>query len=106
MKPSRRRLIQFAVPAMAVAQTASSRKLNIVCVGGHPDDPESGCGGALALYAGAGHAVTVIYLTRGEGTGGAPLYSRGSLASTSRMNSCSAWRSAWSHFTTTKYRPR
>jgi LmbE family N-acetylglucosaminyl deacetylase len=40
--------------------------MNIVCVGGHPDDPESGCGGTLALYAGLGHAVTVIYLTRGE----------------------------------------
>jgi N-acetylglucosamine malate deacetylase 1 len=40
--------------------------LNIVCVGAHPDDPESGCGGTLARYAAAGHRVTVIYLTRGE----------------------------------------
>jgi len=40
--------------------------MSIVCVGGHPNDPESGCGGTLALYAGLGHAVTVIYLTRGE----------------------------------------
>src|ERR1035441_4508621 len=32
----------------------------------HPDDPESGCGGTLARYAAQGHAVTVIYLTRGE----------------------------------------
>jgi LmbE family N-acetylglucosaminyl deacetylase len=54
------------VPALAAAQTASDRKLNIVCVGGHPDDPESGCGGTLALYSSLGHAVTVIYLTRGE----------------------------------------
>jgi len=43
-----------------------SRPLRIVCVGAHPDDPESGCGGTLARYAAAGHAVTVIYLTRGE----------------------------------------
>jgi LmbE family N-acetylglucosaminyl deacetylase len=35
-------------------------------VGGHPDDPESGCGGTLARYTALGHAVTVIYLTRGE----------------------------------------
>src|SRR5438128_1960936 len=48
----------------AVADAASS--LKIVCVGAHPDDPESGSGGTLARYTTAGHAVTVIYLTRGE----------------------------------------
>jgi LmbE family N-acetylglucosaminyl deacetylase len=42
------------------------RALKVVCVGGHPDDPESGCAGTLARYVVAGHAVTVIYLTRGE----------------------------------------
>ena len=40
--------------------------LKIVCVGGHPDDPESGCGGTLAKFAKAGHTVTIIYLTTGE----------------------------------------
>src|SRR5579862_9356121 len=45
----------------------AQRRLKIVCVGAHPDDPESGCGGTLARYAEAGHSVTVIYLTRGEG---------------------------------------
>ena len=35
-------------------------------MGGHPDDPESGCGGTFSRYAALGHAVTVIYLTRGE----------------------------------------
>ena len=44
----------------------SSRKFKIVCVGGHPDDPESGCGGTLAKLAAAGNDVTIIYLTRGE----------------------------------------
>lgn len=39
---------------------------HIVCVGAHPDDPESGCGGTLALLSQLGHAVTIIYLTRGE----------------------------------------
>ncbi|MBL7697480.1 MAG: PIG-L family deacetylase [Chitinophagaceae bacterium] len=39
---------------------------NVVCVGGHPDDPESGCGGTLALLARAGYNVTIIYLTTGE----------------------------------------
>ena len=40
--------------------------MTVVCVGAHPDDPESGCGGTLARYAALGHAVTVVYVTRGE----------------------------------------
>ena len=50
----------------APAPLPSDSKLKIVCVGGHPDDPESGCGGTLIRYARAGHSVAVIYLTRGE----------------------------------------
>jgi LmbE family N-acetylglucosaminyl deacetylase len=42
------------------------KKLNIVCVGAHPGDPEFGCGGTMAKYSDAGHAVTFLYLTRGE----------------------------------------
>lgn len=38
----------------------------IVCVGGHPDDPESGCGGTLAKFIKAGYEVAIIYLTSGE----------------------------------------
>lgn len=41
-------------------------KMKIVCVGGHPDDPESGCGGTLSKFANEGHEVTIIYLTSGE----------------------------------------
>src|SRR5881392_2496164 len=44
----------------------ASSGLHVVAVGGHPDDPETGCGGTLARYAAAGHRVTVVYLTRGE----------------------------------------
>jgi N-acetylglucosamine malate deacetylase 1 len=66
MKPSRRQVIQLTLPALASAQEPHERKLSIVCVGGHPDDPESGCGGVLSLYAAQGHRVTVVYLTRGE----------------------------------------
>jgi len=40
--------------------------LKVVCVGGHPDDPESGCAGTLALYQEIGNAATIVYLTRGE----------------------------------------
>ena len=44
----------------------SSRPLNVVCVGAHPDDPETGCGGTLAKLANEGHRIYIIYLTRGE----------------------------------------
>jgi LmbE family N-acetylglucosaminyl deacetylase len=71
---SRRRFVKNAaagvgilsLPAFLSARTDPANKLKIVCVGGHPDDPESGCGGTLARFAAAGHAVTIIYLTRGE----------------------------------------
>jgi LmbE family N-acetylglucosaminyl deacetylase len=45
---------------------APTAKKKIVCVGGHPDDPESGCGGTLAKLSALGHEVTIIYLTTGE----------------------------------------
>jgi LmbE family N-acetylglucosaminyl deacetylase len=41
-------------------------KLKVLVAGGHPDDPESGCGGTIARYADAGHEVIALYLTRGE----------------------------------------
>ena len=44
----------------------SSSKLKVLVAGGHPDDPESGCGGTIARYVAAGHDVTALYLTRGE----------------------------------------
>lgn len=46
------------------AQTG--RQLKVVVAGGHPDDPESGCGGTAALYSDLGHDVVLLYLTRGE----------------------------------------
>ena len=49
-----------------LAAQTTQRPLKVVCVGAHPDDPESGCGGTLARYAELGHQVTIIYLTRGE----------------------------------------
>jgi len=52
--------------ALGIPDAPAEPRLSIVCIGGHPDDPESGCGGTLARYAAAGHAVTIVYLTRGE----------------------------------------
>ncbi len=47
-------------------RAAPDRKLNIVVTGGHPGDPEYGCGGTVARYTGLGHAVTLLYLNRGD----------------------------------------
>ncbi len=54
------------LPLSTARAEPAADKLSVVCIGGHPDDPESGCGGTLARYAAAGHIVTIIYLTRGE----------------------------------------
>ena len=44
----------------------SKTPLKVIVVGGHPDDPESGCGGTVARLADLGHDVALLYLTRGE----------------------------------------
>ena len=54
------------LPHSTARAEPAAEKLSVVCIGGHPDDPESGCGGTLARYAAAGHTVTIVYLTRGE----------------------------------------
>jgi len=69
---SRRQAINLT--ALAAAGTSLSRgaeegpqpKLKVLVAGGHPDDPETGCGGAICKYTAAGHTVSVVYLTRGE----------------------------------------
>jgi N-acetylglucosamine malate deacetylase 1 len=52
--------------AAANDATHSGKKLKVVAVGAHPDDPESSCGGTMARYADLGHEVVALYLTRGE----------------------------------------
>jgi N-acetylglucosamine malate deacetylase 1 len=54
------------VTAKSSAGKQNQNKLNIVCVGAHPGDPEFGCGGTMAKYSQAGNNVTFLYLTRGE----------------------------------------
>lgn len=41
-------------------------KKKIVVVGGHPDDPECGCGGTIPLLIKAGHDVSLMYFTNGD----------------------------------------
>lgn len=47
----------------AISQEPTKQKLRVVVLGGHPDDPESGCGGLIAILAQAGHDVRVGYTT-------------------------------------------
>ncbi len=60
--------IAGAVPAELTASVrAEKKKLKVIVAGGHPGDPEYGCGGTVARYTKEGHAVTLLYLNRGEG---------------------------------------
>lgn len=58
--------------AQAAAQSPvgelTKPKLKVVVAGGHPGDPEYGCGGTVARYSGLGHDVVLLYLNRGEWT--------------------------------------
>ena len=53
-----------ATAAGAVAG-ATARRLKIVVAGGHPGDPEYGCGGTIARLTQQGHAVVLLYLNDG-----------------------------------------
>jgi N-acetylglucosamine malate deacetylase 1 len=66
---TRRTMLASAVSMLGQAQKPN--KLKIVVTGGHPGDPEYGCGGTVARYADLGHDVTLLYLNHGEkGCGG------------------------------------
>ncbi|HTQ53774.1 MAG TPA: PIG-L family deacetylase [Bryobacteraceae bacterium] len=75
MPVSRRNLLHSAARATgaalladgaAGAQSLPDRKLKVIVTGGHPGDPEYGCGGTVARYTDLGHQVTLLYLNRGE----------------------------------------
>ncbi len=55
----------FTALTLAATVQAQPRKWKIVVTGGHPGDPEYGCGGTIARYTDLGHEVTVLYLNRG-----------------------------------------
>jgi len=62
---SRRQVLAAAV-GLGALQADTSKKLKIIVTGGHPGDPEYGCGGTAARYADLGHDVVFLYLNRGE----------------------------------------
>lgn len=57
-----------SLAALAVAPPAGegpSRRPKVVVTGGHPGDPEYGCGGTVARYADLGYEVVLLYLNDG-----------------------------------------
>ncbi len=56
-----------AANALAADQPEpAGRKLKVLVAGGHPGDPECGCGGTIARYTDLGHDVVLLYLNRGQ----------------------------------------
>jgi LmbE family N-acetylglucosaminyl deacetylase len=64
MKPKLR--IYFQLLLLLITFLGKGQTKRVVCIGAHPDDPESGCGGTLAKYVQKGDSVFVVYLTLGE----------------------------------------
>lgn len=61
-----RRSVLAGVTASSLLVSATMRKWKVIVTGGHPGDPEYGCGGTIARYTAAGHDVALLYLNRGE----------------------------------------
>lgn len=80
---------EILATSASVLWEAAPKKLKIVVTGGHPGDPEYGCGGTVARYSGLGHAVTLLYLNRGEkGCAGKPPEQCGNTRSAEAREAC------------------
>ncbi len=86
---SRRGLLALAGGASLLRAQAETGRLRILVAGGHPGDPECGCGGTIARYTSLGHEVTVLYLNRGEGyCGSAPPDQCGTVRTAEARKAC------------------
>jgi LmbE family N-acetylglucosaminyl deacetylase len=85
---SRRSLIATAAALPLLAQR-SAQSLKIIVAGGHPGDPECGCGGTISRYTNLGHEVVLLYLNRGEGfCGGANVDPCAAIRTVEAQNAC------------------
>jgi len=57
-----------AEPLSSKTPPTTRPKLKVIVTGGHPGDPEYGCGGTIARYTDLGHEVVLLYLNKGEWT--------------------------------------
>ncbi len=68
MPLSRRSAITFAAGlAFHQPSRAAAARGKIIVAGGHPGDPECGCGGTIARYTQMGYEAVLLYMNRGEG---------------------------------------
>ena len=70
MSISRRQMIlcasaSAATVALAGVTAHAAAPLKVIVTGGHPGDPEYGCGGTVARLTSLGHQVTLLYLNDG-----------------------------------------
>src|SRR5438270_13356860 len=60
------------LPTLPAAEAPSgsgrmrSNKGKVIVTGGHPGDPEYGCGGSIARLTNSGHEVVLLYLNQGD----------------------------------------
>lgn len=78
------------IPFLSTGKSSGkSKSLNVVVAGGHPDDPETGCGGTIAWLVSLGHQVSSLYLTRGEaGIPGTPPDRAASIREAEAIRAC------------------
>ena len=55
----------FAGPVTGLVGEGTAPKMKVVVAGGHPGDPEYGCGGTIARLTTQGHEVVLLYLNNG-----------------------------------------
>jgi LmbE family N-acetylglucosaminyl deacetylase len=56
---------QVAAAGQGSSQNLDAAKLKVVVAGGHPGDPEYGCGGTVARFTALGCTATLLYLNDG-----------------------------------------
>src|SRR5215475_8237270 len=59
-------LLRAAWQSHAEPSKSEKAKLKVMVTGGHPGDPECGCGGTILRYSDAGHDVVLTYLNSGQ----------------------------------------
>ncbi len=56
----------FSDLAASCTSQVFDKKMKILVVGAHHHDPETTCGGIIALLSGSGHEVISVYLKKGK----------------------------------------